>query len=75
MNFTKADVKIQRQLNALSAVSGSQRALCKDMKISISTFLRRYACPGDLKLSELRKLKAIGMKYGITFDPLEEVAK
>ena len=70
MNFAKEDAKLKERLFLITASVGTQADLSKKIGISEATLQRRSRDPGDLKLSELRKLAEIAHAKGIEFNPM-----
>lgn len=70
MNWTKEDAKVKDRLFLITASVGTQADLCKKIGMSEATLQRRNKDPGDLKLSELRKLAEIAHAKGIEFNPM-----
>ena len=69
-NLANEDAMIRERLYLIIAVYGSQKKLCRELKMSLTTLNRRMNDPGELKLSELRKLTAIANKNGIEFNAI-----
>lgn len=67
-NLANEDARIRERIYLIIAVYGSQEKLCRELKMSLTTLNRRMNDPGELKLSELRKLTAIANKKGIEFN-------
>ena len=70
MNLAKEDAKVKDRLFLIAASVGSQENLCRKIGMSEATLQRRNKDPGDLKLSELRKLAEIAHAKGIEFNPM-----
>lgn len=70
MDFVKEDAKLKDRLFVITASVGSQAKLSKIIGISEATLQRRSQYPGDLKLSELRKLAEVAHANGIVFNPM-----
>ena len=70
MNLAKEDARMKERLFLITASVGTQADLCKKIGMSEATLQRRNRDPGDLRLSELRKLAEIAHAKGIEFNPM-----
>ncbi len=69
----KEDERIRLILSMLQGAAKSQKALCREIGMTVPTFCRRIQDPGTLSLQELRNIKLFAKSLNYTFDPLEGV--
>ena len=70
MNLVKEDARLRERIFLITASVGSQQNLSRKIGVSEATLQRRSRDPGDLRLSELRKLAEIAHAKGIEFNPM-----